>query len=214
MPSGRKTGHRCEFSPRSKSTSRVAPGRRPPTPGKVLEDHVRAEHDRPRGTPRAALPVRRIADDDRAPPATATFISLPRAKNPSDRPSGDQNRCFAPSVPSMAVASRESSDRTNRRDGESPLTAVNAIRRPIGDDGGESSAVPAGSDHVNCVRLDSADGPGARSLNLPPRRAIRTIARPAAPAMAQPRRTLKNRLARLAAVARSAKVEARRRRSR
>ena len=34
-------------------------------PGKSLEDHARAEHDGPRGTPRAALPVRRIADDDR-----------------------------------------------------------------------------------------------------------------------------------------------------
>ncbi len=34
-------------------------------PGKSLEDDVRAEHDRPCGTPRTALPVRRIADLDR-----------------------------------------------------------------------------------------------------------------------------------------------------
>ena len=96
------------------------------------------------------------------PPATATFISLPRAKNPSDVPSGDQNGCFAPSVPSMAVASSESSDRTNRRGVEPPLTAVTAMRRPSGETiGAESSVVSGGSDHVNWVRAGGTDGLGA-----------------------------------------------------
>ena len=186
MPSGRKTGHRANsHRGRSRPASGLHRAAVRRHPGESLEDHVRAEHDRPRGTPRAALPVRRIADDDRYTAGDRHFHQFAAGENPSDMPSGDQNRCFAPSVPSMTAASRESSDRTNRRDGESPLTAVNAIRRPIGETtGAESSAVPAGSDHVNCVRLDSADGLGARSLNLPPRKAIRTIARPAAPAMA------------------------------
>src|SRR5687768_11474603 len=141
------------------------------------------------------------------PPAIATFISLPPAKNPSDLPSGDQNGCFAPSVPSITVASRESSDRTNRRGAELPLTAVKARRRPTGETtGAESSAVPAGSDQVNWVRSGVADGPGARSRSRQPATATRTIARPAAPAMAQPRLTLKNRLPGLPAGARSARA--------
>ena len=104
------------------------------------------------------------------PPVTATFISLPSAKNPIDAPSGDQNGCLAPSVPATAVASSESSDRTNKRDGEPPLMAVNAIRRPSGDTtGAESSPVPAGSDHVNCVRFGPTDGGCARSRSHHPR---------------------------------------------
>ena len=60
----------------------------------------------------------------------------------------------------MAVASRESSDLTNRRGVESPLTAVTAMRRPSGETtGAESSVVPAGSDHVNRMRLGAVDGP-------------------------------------------------------
>ena len=66
------------------------------------------------------------------PPDDLTFMSLPAAKNPSELPSGDQNGCLAPSVPTMAVASSASSDLTNRRGLLSPLTAVNAIRPPSG----------------------------------------------------------------------------------
>ena len=87
--------------------------------------------------------VRRLQMKTGTPPAIATLISLPPAKNPSDLPSGDQNGCFAPSVPSITVASRESSDRTNRRGAELPVTAVKARRRPSGETiGAESSAVP------------------------------------------------------------------------
>ena len=117
MPSGRKTGHRCEFSPRSKSTS-VAGCTGPPSadtlasPSKIM---LGPNTIVPVGLHAPPFPSGASQMTTGTPPATATFISLPRAKNPSDVPSGDQNGCFAPSVPAMAVASRESSDRTNRR---------------------------------------------------------------------------------------------------
>jgi hypothetical protein len=47
-----------------------------------------------------------------APPVTATFLSFPSAKNPSQRESGEKNRLLAPSVPDSGAASRASSGRT------------------------------------------------------------------------------------------------------
>ena len=193
MPSGRKTGHRCEFSPRSKSTS-VAGCTGPPSadtwarPSKIMSGPNTIV---PVGLHAPPFPSGALQMTTGTPPATATFISLPREKYPSDMPSGDQNGCFAPLVPSITSGSRESSDHTNRRGVEPSLTAVNAIRRPFGDTiGAESSAVPAGSDQVNCVRSGATDGFGDCSRSRPPTSATRTIAKPAAPAMAQPRPAL------------------------
>jgi hypothetical protein len=41
-----------------------------------------------------------------APPAISTFFSFPLAKNPMDRPSGDQKGWNAPSVPGTAACAR------------------------------------------------------------------------------------------------------------
>jgi hypothetical protein len=46
------------------------------------------------------------------PPAASTRFSIPPAKKASERPSGDQNGCRAPSVPASGSARSESSGRT------------------------------------------------------------------------------------------------------
>ena len=66
------------------------------------------------------------------PRSTATFFSLPRAKNASHCPSGDQNGSLANSVPGMARNSGEPSRRTNNRRPFAPLP-TNAIDVPSGD---------------------------------------------------------------------------------
>ena len=62
-----------------------------------------------------------------APPSTATFISLPLAKNPRDLPSGDQNGCFAPSVPAMRRRARAPRAR-ERTAGSPPRRLVRRTR--------------------------------------------------------------------------------------
>src|SRR5450755_3802248 len=47
------------------------------------------------------------------PPAIATFLSLPPAKNPRYAPSGDQKGYVAPSVPASGLASSVSMARTH-----------------------------------------------------------------------------------------------------
>ena len=48
------------------------------------------------------------------PPFSSTVFNFPPAKNPSERPSGDQKGEAAPSVPGMAVASHRSGARRAR----------------------------------------------------------------------------------------------------
>ena len=47
------------------------------------------------------------------PPFSSTVFNFPPAKNPSERPSGDQKGEAAPSVPGMAVASLALSERVH-----------------------------------------------------------------------------------------------------
>ncbi len=49
----------------------------------------------------------------RFPPLNSTVFNLPLAKNPSERPSGDQKGAAAPSVPGMTVASLALSERVH-----------------------------------------------------------------------------------------------------
>ena len=51
------------------------------------------------------LPSRASASDVGAPSGSDTFISLPRAKKPSDSLSGAKNGCRAPSVPARTTGS-------------------------------------------------------------------------------------------------------------
>ncbi len=66
----------------------------------------------PDGLQAPPLPSGASASATGAPPSIATFISLPRAKKPIDRPSGDQKGCLAPSDPTMTVASLAARART------------------------------------------------------------------------------------------------------
>ena len=81
------------------------------------------------------VPPRGVAASHRVcagPPARAIFLSLPCAKNPRFRPSGDQNGNVAPSVPGIGRASSESSGRTQRRVGP-PSSLTKARLRPSGE---------------------------------------------------------------------------------
>src|SRR3954468_19731170 len=95
----------------------------------------------------------------------------------------------------MAVASSASSDRTNRRGLDSPLTAVNATRRPLGEaTGAESSPVPGGSDQVKRVSVWGIAWSDVRPPRDQPKMATRTVATPTAAAIVQPLRVPGNRL--------------------
>src|SRR6476659_8521045 len=63
----------------------------------------------------------------------STTFSLPWAKNPSDRPSKDQNGYVAPLDPRIEKASSESSGRTQRNTSSSESLAEDAHRVPSGD---------------------------------------------------------------------------------
>src|SRR5687768_7170407 len=94
-----------------------------------------------------------LATTTGAPSANATFINFPRAKNPTDFPSGDQNGCFAPSVPGIILGSSESNVRTNNREPDASSPA-NTMDWPSGDTtGAEFSPTPAGSDHADLMRV-------------------------------------------------------------
>src|SRR4029450_8241315 len=67
------------------------------------------------------------------PLATAIFLSLPWAKNPTDRLSGDQNGDLAPSVPASACAASVSSDRVQTSVALDAFRATSATRWPPGD---------------------------------------------------------------------------------
>src|SRR5215471_21260810 len=67
------------------------------------------------------------------PPNASIFFSLPPAKNPMRRLSGDQKGRPAPSVPASGFACNESIGRTHKRDLPSGVEATYARRRPSGD---------------------------------------------------------------------------------
>src|SRR5947209_497260 len=67
------------------------------------------------------------------PPATSIFLSLPPAKNPNRRLSGDQNGCEPPSVPASAVAVSESRERIQTSDLPSAFVATKARPCPLGE---------------------------------------------------------------------------------
>ena len=66
------------------------------------------------------------------PPVTSIFFSLPWAKKPMNRLSGDQNGNAPPSVPGSTCASTASNDRTARADRPAVLTPK-ATRWPSGE---------------------------------------------------------------------------------
>src|SRR5437867_4420267 len=67
------------------------------------------------------------------PPATGIFLSLPSAKNPRLRLSGDQKGNAPLSVPSSGCAARDSTGRSHRRPVPDESAAENASRWPSGE---------------------------------------------------------------------------------
>ena len=68
-----------------------------------------------------------------APPVVSTVLSLPPAKNPTDRPSADQNGNAASSVPVSGCACIVSSERIHSCGTPRRGAATNASRPPSGD---------------------------------------------------------------------------------
>src|SRR5262249_34445140 len=107
------------------------------------------------------------------PPAASTTFSFPRAKNPSDRLSGDQNGACAPSVPGNGCAVVEASGRVQSCCRPSADTAMNARTRPSGDSashgwptGPPGAALVAPSETAR-VNVKGLDGAGAGRQNRP-----------------------------------------------
>jgi len=67
------------------------------------------------------------------PPEISVLFSLPLAKNPIERLSGDQNGEEAPSVPSSCRGVIDPISRINREGIEPDDEAINAIARPSGE---------------------------------------------------------------------------------
>src|SRR5262245_11411695 len=83
-----------------------------------------------------------------APLAISSVCSLPSAKKPTDRLSGDQKGDEASSAPARGSADTESSDRNQRRDRPS-VVATNATLRPSGEMASENGS------KVDGVRMSS-----------------------------------------------------------
>src|SRR5436190_14929825 len=108
------------------------------------------------------------------PPSSSTRFSLPSAKNPIERESGDQNGKAGESVSVLTVvslsrrASSESRLRTQRLAGSSRRFATNTSRLPSGDTDGNgaigalagANATPSGGESVK--RTTSGDGGAGR----------------------------------------------------
>ena len=90
------------------------------------------------------------------PPARSTRHIRPRAKKPSDCPSGDQNGPVAPSVPLIGTVAKLSSDLT--RIVVAPAAfPTNAMLRPSGEIAGAcSTTVPAGALIETASRVEGA----------------------------------------------------------
>src|SRR5580704_16017184 len=74
-----------------------------------------------------------------SPPVIGVFLSLPPAKNPICRVSGDQNGSIAPSVPAKRSNLSESSRRSHKY-WFGPAPAVTAKILPSGEMAGDESA--------------------------------------------------------------------------
>jgi hypothetical protein len=100
-------------------------------------------------------------------PGMAICRSLPPAKNPIDRPSGDQNIDCAPSVPASGVASTDASGRTKILEFGADDPAAKASIVPSGDtaNGIRSTDVrnvrPGGGATVNATGDDAVVTGGA-----------------------------------------------------
>src|SRR5215510_13041712 len=107
------------------------------------------------------------------PPSISMLFSLPSAKNPTDRLSGDQNGMIALSVRSNGRAETESRERSHSLETPS-VVASNTILRPSGeiamDDGSEAGGV------VISRRISEAGGTDdtARRIHTIPAAAIST----------------------------------------
>src|ERR1700741_772860 len=92
------------------------------------------------------------------PPEMSIFLSLPSAKNPTKRLSGDQKGDAAFSVPCTIEAVSPSSERTHNCDFPSAFTARKTICRPSGD-----TATGAGNAPVLLGVTDSCHESGVES---------------------------------------------------
>ena len=77
-------------------------------------------------------PSRGVTQDVGGPPAIRIFFSLPSAKNPMNRLSGDQNGKAPPSVPGIGLAARVATGRSQIWNASS-APATNTTFRPSGD---------------------------------------------------------------------------------
>jgi hypothetical protein len=135
--------------------------RRTGPPGLLLKRITPARfHDPPSGTATRA-------NGWSAPPSIATRFIMASAKNPMDRPSGDQKGFEPRSVPASGRIADESSERSQRRDGPSPL-ATNTMLRPSGESASDEA-------RVGRVLISSRNSPGSgtdRSARIPANVAI------------------------------------------
>src|SRR5579859_6098368 len=109
----------------------------------------------------------------RFPPFNSTVFNLPPAKNPSERPSADQNGFAAPSVPGTAVASFAFSDRVHSLIEPFLSIAVNAsfvssgettagpdpnpkARKRVSRGGGTNASTGPAADTCGCANVQTA----------------------------------------------------------
>src|SRR4029450_6994991 len=80
------------------------------------------------------------------PPVAAIFCNLPRAKNPIQRPPGDQNGCRAEVVPESAWDSTDDRSRTYNCAEPASEIPAQTMRRPSGETtGADHKPVSGGS---------------------------------------------------------------------
>jgi hypothetical protein len=103
------------------------------------------------------------------PPSTSTRLSWRSAKNPMERPSGDQNGCAPPSVPGMARTSWEPRSRNQILQVDSvPARPTNTRRAPSGESVAECAIIPSGRPSSDTVRRGVADAGDRSSHQVPP----------------------------------------------
>src|SRR5262245_10553092 len=123
-------------------------------------------HDPPRGT----AAVHSVLT---GPPVASILFSLPPAKNPMKRLSGDQNGKAASSVPASGCALKASSGRTHKRLFPDDSEATNARRSPSGESANEPKPVFSGG--LITARIIRASV-GVRQEDEKPRATPSTIA--------------------------------------
>ena len=91
----------------------------------------RIEPSRPQAPPFAVPPTGQMGCSPI--PLCSTFSNCPRMKNAIQRPSGDQNGHYAPSLPWISMGCVDSRALTHSVLTPSALAATNATRRPSGE---------------------------------------------------------------------------------